>query len=209
MNNNQEALIYRAGVDFGDAIKDIEQLAIKFRDNRILIEKLRGETSKYKKQLKELAQSEAAQTTEGKKRYSELIGKITDAEQQLRQARKTQRELNKEYDKLQLPTSSMARMRAEVASLQKQLDKHVKGISISERAYEALEEQVGSTRLAIINYDQNLNDGRTNVGRYTQSLEGVTNQFDNLLGISLGIGGAISGVFALDAVNSTISDFNE
>ena len=26
MNNNQEALIYKAGVDFGDAIKDIEQL---------------------------------------------------------------------------------------------------------------------------------------------------------------------------------------
>lgn len=209
MSNNQEALIYKAGVDFGDAIKDIEQLATKFRDNRILIEKLRGEANKYKKQLKELAQSEAAQTTEGKKRYSELIGKITDAEQQLRQARKTQRELNKEYDKLQLPTNSMARMRAEVASLQKQLDKHVKGISISETAYEALEERVGSTRLAIINYDQNLNDGRTNIGRYAQSLEGITNQFDNLLGVSLGVGGAISGAFALDAVTSTISDFNE
>jgi DNA repair exonuclease SbcCD ATPase subunit len=205
----KEKIIYEAGVNLNGAINDLEKLSVKFRDNRILTEKLRAEAAKYKKELKELAKSEEAQTTEGKKRYAALIDKINDTEQSLRQARKTQRELNKEYDKLNLPTNSMARLRAETNAMQKTLDKHVRGVTIATDKYDELKDTVEANRLAIINYDQSINDGRTNVGRYTQSLEGIKSKFDQILGVSVGLGGAISGIFALDSAISAIGDFNE
>lgn len=206
---SNEKVIFESGVNLNGAISDLEKLSNKFRDNRILVEKLRGETSKYKKQLKELSKSEESQTTEGKKRYAALIDKINESEQSLRQARQTQRELNKEYDKLKLPTNSMAKLRAETNSTQKALDRHVRGVTIAADKYDEMKESVEKNRLAIINYDQSINDGRTNVGRYAQSLQGIKSKFDQILGVSAGLGGAISGIFALDGAISAIGDFNE
>lgn len=182
-----EKLYYNIGVNWGDTFAGVEELAKKFQRNRVLTEKLKSELSTYKKQLKDLQKSEELSTEAGKQKYNQLIANITQAEQQLRKAKASQRDLNKEFEALDFPDDSMKKYRAEIVRLQKDLDL----MSKAHPDYPKLKKKVADMRGEMQKFDKSINDGRTSVGLYEKELgkafRGVGKEIANVVGIASGL----------------------
>lgn len=166
-----EQLIFKTGIDFGSSLADFKKLQSEFIKTRATIDQLSRSAATLKKELRDGLK--AGTIKEGTKAYDSLIAKIADTELALKAARKGQRDLNKEFERLSTPEKSIARLRKETNKLAADLDRHVKGVTIATDEYDELKKTVADNRLQIIKYDKSLNDGRTNVGRYAESLNGL------------------------------------
>lgn len=112
------------------------------------------------------------------------------------------RQLKTEQQQLKVNEGSMAALRLETVKLAKKVNEFAVGINGTEQELEQLKKQLATNRKAIIDHDQSLNDGRTNVGRYKQSLMGLGTTFQNVAGI-IGVG------LGLDAIrNGMVEVFN-
>lgn len=135
------------------------------------------------------------------KKYTEQLTKIT-AETKVLQKQKN--DLNKalrdEQKARDLNVGSMAHFRIEIKNLQKELDNHVRGVTISEEAYDKLYQTVAKGRKEIVDFDQGLNDGRSNVGRYKDSLLDLVGGFGEIGGLISSLGKGLGGAAIFGAV---------
>lgn len=137
------------------------------------------------------------------KQYEKELTKITGQSKALQ---KEKQELNKELRQQQkqanLNVGSMAHLRAATAKLSKELNEHSRGVTISAKEYDKMAKTVAKNRKEIIDFDQSLNDGRSNVGRYADSLTGLIGNATGLNGIIGGLGAGIGAGLAFGAVVS-------
>ena len=188
MATRREKVIYEAEVNAGQSFSDLDKLAEKFENVKKRELELRDGLAQYRKQLKEIANN--PELGRHSKEYDDVVKNIIATETSLKATRKEQRELNKEFEKLATPVNSIARLRKETNELAKTLDNAVRGVTLTEKEFDDLADTVARNRKEIIKFDQNLNDGRSNVGRYSQSLSGLTGGF-------AAIGSSIVGAFAI------------
>lgn len=135
------------------------------------------------------------------KEYTAQLTKLT-AETKILQKEKTKlnNELKQQQKQADLNVGSMAHFRLEVTRLQKELNEHTRGVTISAKAYDELYNKVAKGKKSIIDFDQGLNDGRSNVGRYKDSLLDLVGGFGDVGGIISNIGQGIGKGLVFGAV---------
>jgi|AntAceMinimDraft_16_1070373.scaffolds.fasta_scaffold03128_2 hypothetical protein len=173
----------------------------------------------YNKAVKALNDSRDKSNLILSKEETQLKKIIAETKVLQNQKKSLNKALNDESKALEKNVGSMSHFRVEVKNLQDELDGHVKGISITNKAYDELYKKVGEGKKKIVDFDQGLNDGRSNVGRYKDSLMNLAGGFGDFGGLISGLGkgaatGAIFGAIATGAVaaavkvNELVSEFS-
>ena len=191
---DEKKIFYKAVFDAGNSFRDIEKLTKEFEKVKKQEIAVREELKNYRKLLRDIAKDPSLK--DSSEQYTDLEGKITRAELSLRELRKTQRTLNKEFDKLTTPEKSITRLRKETNLMRAELERSRRGIDLTEDEFDKLKRTIEKNQTAILKWDKSLKDGRTNVGRYRESIGNL----------SVGFANVAAGVAAAFAIND-FTDF--
>lgn len=115
-------------------------------------------------------------------------------------------EYNSQLNVIKATAGSMEALRAKTAQLAADEAKFQVGVSGTQKDLEKLRAQLANNRAEIIKHDQALNDGRSNVGRYAESLgtlKGALTNIAGAVGISFGVAETVS------FLKSTVAQFRE
>jgi len=184
-----ENIIFKAIFDAGSSFQDLDALAKRFEKVKAQEVAVREELKEYRKLLRDVAKDPSLRNSS--EQYTDLEKKVVGAELSLRELRKTQRNLNKEFDKLATPEESITRLRKETTLMRAELERSRRGIDLTEDEFDKLKSTIEKNQTAILKWDKSLKDGRTNVGRYRESIGNL----------SVGFGNVAAGVAAAFAIN--------
>lgn len=195
--------------------------AQKTLDKRLKSGKISQES--YNKAVKEL-KAKISANTKAKSQYTQAVEKLnkeqqaakkiikSEAEQRAKltakekalraEKRRLNKELRHQRKQLEANEGSMAAFRLETTKLTKQVNNFAVGIDGTEKDLKKLKRQLANNRKAIIDWDQSLNDGRTNVGRYGASIREVIVGNSSLLGSFSSLGGMLAGGMGIAALGS-------
>lgn len=157
-------------------------------------EKAAAESKRLKDEIKQLEKAGGDNTKA-----------IEANKEKLRQSQKEYREATKNVDLLKRANESAAgsydQLAAEAAIAEKELkkqsgllEKNADGTIQMSDAYVQAAKKAGTAREAIIKFDQGINNGKTNVGLYGQSIKNAIGGLDNMPGA---LGGATKGMFGM------------
>ena len=195
-----EELIFDIGVNTGSSVKDMDTLIKRFAELKEREAEIRANLNKFKKSLREVAKDPSLKDTT--EQYSDLGSKVVLAEADLRNLRAEQKKLNKEFDLFSSPEKSIDKLRKQTRFLREELENTTVGVDKSEKEFNELRRTVTRNQEAIIKWDQSLKDGRTNVGRYRESLGRLSVGFTN-------IAGALAGAFAISGFTDFVREATE
>jgi hypothetical protein len=155
------------------------------------------------------------------KEYTEQLTKINAELNVLKKARTEEATILKKAQKeTGFLAGSMGNLRDETKRLAFTLEREVRGITMTNAAYDELKDTVAKNRQEILDYDKSLNDGRSNVGRYRESLFDLVGGFGEVgnlissLGQGMGKGLALGAVaaaagFAFTKINEVVQEFGK
>lgn len=160
-----ETLILTVDIDLKEGIKSVEELIDRQTDLKQLQIDLQKEQRQLRKDIKE-ANEAFDDTGQVADNYDQLTRELVQVENQLRKVRSSQRLVNKELEAAGTGEDSFRRMSVEA----KKLDERLRRLDPGDAGFEDLRRQVEEANQKLIDFDQNSNNFRSSVGRYSQAI---------------------------------------
>jgi len=157
-------IVINIDIDLEKSIRSFEELLERQGELKLLQIELQKEAKALRKALRETSVDDL--TEDQIEDYERLGKELASVENQLKEVRQAQNLVSREFQAAQTGEESYRRLSIEAAKLERQL----KSLSPGDAGFEELAAQVQAANEAVINFDQSINNGRSNVGRYSQNI---------------------------------------